>query len=148
MRKPTLVCRASKAGVLILGKKNNTFYPNILKGKLPAKRLTSDEQFIRQCLSGIKNMPREELERLSPRDIEQIEQLHKKAMTRIVRMKEEIARKWTEGILKPYLNKRIPTSEHEMMNELVIRDLEDMHLELDIPRPFLIRELLQLRETL
>ena len=140
MRKHTLVCKASKKGVLVLGKKRNYFYPKTLKGKQPHPRLTRDEQFIKHCISGVKKLTADELRGMSPEQIQEIDKLHKKAMTIIVRMKAEVALAWSKGALKPFCNR-------SGINELVIDDIEEQFLEIDIPRPILIARLLELRET-
>lgn len=100
--------------------------------------MTEDETFIKRCLCGIKHIPPEELHTMSEEEIQGIIRLNKLAMTRIVRLKEEIAKGWTSSLLKPLLHNR-------MARQLVIEDVQELYLDIDIPRPLLINALMQLK---
>lgn len=146
--KPTLVCKASNKGVLIIGKGCNTFYPNVIKGKAPAKNVTEDEQFIRYCLSGIKKMSPEEVSSLHPDRIREIQGLNRRALTTIVRLKRDVANSWSKGVLKPFLEKCTRISEHETVKDLIIDDVKDLQLDIDIPHSLLVSELLKLKDNI
>lgn len=141
MRKPrpTLVCKASKEGVLIVRREGNLFFPKDRRDS-PSPRMSDEEMFIRYCVSGTKRIPPRELQRLTPEKIREIDQLHRRTMTIIVRMKEEIAKSWTTNVMRPFARKRIA-------HELIIDDIRDLQLDIDIPRPVLISKLMELQGT-
>lgn len=144
-REPILVCKASPEGVLVIDRGHNVFYPKVLKGKLPAKQFTEDERFLHYCFSGIKRVNPDELRRMTPDHIQYIEQLNKRAMSVIVRLKEQIAHDWSVGILKPWLC--YGKNYRSTITQLVIDDIREIQLPIDIPRPILINELLKLKEV-
>lgn len=143
-RQSTLVCKASAEGVLLVGGGYNVFYPKTSRGKLPAKQPTEDERFLHYCFSGIKRVNPEEVRRMTPEHIQYIEHLNKRAMSVIVRLKEQIAHDWSIGILKPWL--ACGRKHQGLINQLVIDDIREVQLPIDIPRPILINELLKLKE--
>lgn len=144
--KPRLVCRASDKGVLVIYHGRNIFYPKMIGGKFPAKKMTEDEKFIKYCLSGIRHLTPEEIQQLGPGEIEEIIALNKKALTILVHLKAEVAEYWTRSFLKPFLGKRMPTSETEWVDNLIIDDIRDLQLDIEIPRPILFNELLKLKQ--
>lgn len=141
MRKPrpTLVCKASEEGVLIVRRNGNLFFPKGRK-EPPLPRMSEEEMFIRYCVSGTKRIPPRELQRLTPEKIREIDQLHRKTMTIIVRMKEEVAKSWTTNVMRPFARKRIA-------HEMIIDNIRELQLDIDIPRPVLIGRLLGLQEA-
>lgn len=149
--KPELVCRASSNGVLILRGDNVQFYPKRERAKFPAKGMTEDELFIKHCLCGIKHLTPSEINCLSDEQIQNIIQLNKRAMTKIVRMKEEVAHKWSEVALRGFIQKGTKFSKEGgkdfYVKDFVINDIRELQLDIDIPRPVLIAELMRLRTT-
>lgn len=145
MRRPVLVCRASNKGVLILREEGNTFYPRTRGGKAPARWLEEDELFIKHCLSGVRKMTPEELQQLPPEQVRKIDALNRKALTKIIHLKRDIAHSWTQCAVRPFGN--IPISKTEKISDLIVDDRDkDLYLDIDIPRPLLIQELMKLKE--
>lgn len=143
MTQPVLACRASNKGVLVIDttRGTNVFHSNQRrKGYQFTGEVTEDEQFIRYCLTGLKRMTPQELHALHPDQIRAIDQLHKKALSRIIRLKGEIAKSWSKQVLKPFEQKH-----KACVQELIIDDIREIQLDIDIPRPILLHELFKLR---
>lgn len=146
----TLMARATRDGILVVKKGHNTFYPKE-HHELRRGPLSEDEIFLRMCFQGTRWMNERELRELHPDRIVEIEHLHKKALTIIVKLKEEIARSWTLAALSGFLRKntRFPgTADRHlvMMSDFVIDDIQELRLDIDIPRPLLIERLLALKD--
>lgn len=138
--KPQLVCKATPKGVTILEGKKIMHYSG--KSELvPRKRYDkdSDERFIEYCLYGTRKIPIFVLKEMTAGEVSKIRDLHKRSTLAIISLKEEIVKSWT----KPFGSYRSPIGK-----ALQIKDLRDIYVEIYIPRPLLINELLKLKNIL
>jgi hypothetical protein len=135
-----LICRANKlTGVTFFS--DNKPVRRISKTSVSRERIDkqSDEDFINTCLHGLKHYPKEIVSKMDLDRRENICTLHRKAMTAIVNMKKEISKSWNHRAASMFKSRTAKALE---ISDI---DVQDMYLEIEIPRPLLIQKLLTLK---
>jgi len=148
---PTLVCSATPGGVTIYDGPYAGFYPKsqrLKEGR--ARSFCGDEQFLEFCLHGIKNIPRDRLEKMDLARVAYIKDLNRKALSLIVNLKKDITSRWSREVLAPWQGKYIRSKSNIFaVDELLIhnQDLEEIIMDIHIPRPILIAQLFTLKKS-
>ena len=151
--RPVLVCRASNRGILIIGKEGETFYPKgayprVLWEDLPERRHYREEEFINECMKAVAMRDPRYLSSLPPEKARRMKFLCNKTVGIMLKLKLEAANSWSKGALRPFLKKHVAISKSERVSDLIINDLNDLRLDIEIPRPVLVTELLRLKDQL
>lgn len=148
---PTLICSATPHGVTIYAGPYAGFYPKSQRLKEGHHRFfCGDEQFLEFCLHGTKHIPLSKLEKMDLARITYIKELNRKALSLIVNLKKDIAVRWSREILAPWKGKCIHCSDGQFPIDLLLihnHDLEEMRMDIQIPRPILISQLLTLKKS-
>lgn len=139
----TLVCKGSKRGVLDMSDGHIHFYPSHIPEA--EGELGEDEIFLHYCMCGTRRMTPSERREMGPEALQQIDELNKRALTVIVKLKIQIANIWSRRMLKPFMGR--PISKTETISDLIIDDIRDLQLDIVIPRPVLINALVRLKKT-